>query len=114
MTKWILYHNPGCSKSREALEFLRERGLHFEIIEYMKTPLSEREVASLITELDGDLSHLVRQKEESFVAEPFDVNDPVLVARKIAAHPRLLERPLLRGDGRVTIGRPLENFRSRI
>lgn len=114
MAKWTLYHNPGCSKSREALTLLRERDVDLDVVEYLKTPLTEGDVASLITELDTDLARLVRQKEELYLAAPFDVNDAQIVARKIAETPRLLERPLLRGEGRVTIGRPVEDLLRRL
>lgn len=114
MARWTLYHNPSCSKSREALAALRERDVDLEVVEYLKTPLTERELASLIIELDTDVARLVRQKEELFLAAPFDTKDPKTVASRLAETPRLLERPLLRGEGRVTIGRPIEDLLARL
>lgn len=112
--RWTLYHNPQCSKSREALALLQARGADFTVVEYLKDPPSAEEIAALIRELDGDLAELVRQKEALFQEAPFDVRDPATVARELAARPRLLERPLLRGEGRVTVGRPLEKLAARL
>jgi arsenate reductase len=44
MSKVILYHNPSCSKSREAVAALKSEGVDLEVIEYLKSPLSEQEV----------------------------------------------------------------------
>jgi arsenate reductase len=107
---WKFYHNPQCSKSREALEFLRTQGIDFQTIEYLKTPPSPEELRVLISQLDSSLSSLVRVKESDFVAAPFDVNSTDEVVVGLTANLRLMERPVLQGHGKATIGRPLEKF----
>ena len=109
---WKFYHNPQCSKSREALSFLQAQGVEFQTIEYLKNPLTSEELRVLISQLNSPLSSLVRTKESDFVAAPFDLNSVDAVVTGLASSPRLMERPILQGQGKATIGRPLENFLS--
>ncbi len=110
MKPFKLYHNPQCSKSREALQMVRDAGVECEIIEYLKTPPTEEELKHLIHELKSPLSELVRTKEAEFQADPFDTSSEDQVAKWIAKTPRLLERPILRGPHGTVIGRPLERI----
>lgn len=110
MIQWKFYHNPKCSKSREALELLKEQGANFQIIEYLKTPLTSKELTQLIAELDAPVASLVRTKEKDFTEAAFDVNSQSVVIQQLTQKPHLMERPILQGNGRATIGRPLENF----
>lgn len=105
-----LYHNPQCSKSREALQILETEGVDFEVVEYLKTPPTRDEIKHLIRELRGPIAELVRAKEPEFLAHPFDVNDKEVVAERIAKIPRLLERPILWGPKGAIVGRPIERI----
>lgn len=106
---WKLYHNPNCSKSREALAELQKRGITFEVVEYLKTPLTLNELSDLATQI-VNFAELVRTKEELFLQEPFDVTSQETVVKKLLEHPRLLERPILQGNGKAAIGRPLQKI----
>ena len=107
----VLYHNPRCSKSRGALELLRARGVEPTIVEYLKTPPSVDEVKSLIEKLGGDPSAILRTKEDVYGMLGLDSDsDSDEVAMAIAAHPVLLERPLLVVGDRARIGRPVEEL----
>lgn len=110
MKLWTLYHNPQCSKSREALELLKNSNVDFHIIEYLKTPLSADDLTQLLSQLDTPTASLVRVKESEYVEAPFDVNSKEEVVRHLSAKPRLMERPILQGNGRAVIGRPLEKI----
>ncbi|MFM6929824.1 MAG: ArsC/Spx/MgsR family protein [Bdellovibrio sp.] len=110
MSQWKLYHNPQCSKSREALQLLEAQELDFQVVEYLKNPLSVNELKELIGQMKDPVSSLVRVKEVEFVENPFDVSSVDEVAQHLSLKPRLMERPLLQGNGRAVIGRPLENF----
>jgi arsenate reductase len=111
MNSWKLYHNPQCSKSREALQMIQAAGLECEVVEYLKTPPDRDELRRLIRELRSPLAELVRIKEVEFQDDPFDVNSAELVAERIANSPRLLERPILWGPPGAVIGRPVERIR---
>lgn len=110
MSQWKIYHNPKCSKSREALALLQARGIEPEVVEYIKVPPSEKELRELITKLGGFTPSLVRTKEELYQELGFDVNAEDVVVENLAKHPKLLERPIIVKDKMAVIGRPLENI----
>jgi len=105
----VLYHNPRCSKSRQTLALLEERGVDFRIVEYLKDPPSAQEVLKL-AELSGIQPHeLVRTKEPEYrEAGLCDESSDEDIASAIAACPKLLERPIVVHEGAATIGRPPE------
>ena len=61
-----IYHNPRCSKSRQALELLREQGLEPEIVEYLKTPPDHQTLDRLLTTLGLQPRDLMRRKEKEY------------------------------------------------
>jgi arsenate reductase len=105
----LLIHNPRCSKSRAARSLLEARGVGFELRLYLEDPLSRAELAELRRRLGRPAREWARRGEPAFSAAglgPESDDDAVLGA--IAAHPELLERPILvRGD-RAVVGRPPE------
>lgn len=105
-----IYHNPRCSKSRQALGLLEDRGLEPRIIPYLETPPDRMELMEIIGELDVPASELVRTGEPAFEGSGLSVEDldAETVASLIAEHPELLQRPVVRKDGRARIGRPPE------
>lgn len=112
MTAWTLYHNPKCSKSREALAYLQAQpDLRLTVVEYLKETLSSSNLEKLIKELTSPLESMVRTKEEDFIANPFDVTNPATVLKNLIEKPKLLERPILQGNGKAIIGRPLEKIK---
>lgn len=113
MSKVRVYHNPRCSKSRETLALLRERGIEPEVIEYLVTPPSAAEVERLIDALDQEPHALLRKKEPPYTELGLSPQSSRKdVARAIAAHPILLERPVVVVGKRAAIGRPPENVLS--
>ena len=111
MSSFTIYHNPRCSKSRQTLALLNERGIEPEIIEYLKWPLSFDDLKSLQQKLDVPAVAMIRSKEQAF--ENLGLNaapqsrDALLKA--IAVQPILLERPIVVGGNQAVIGRPPEN-----
>ena len=105
-----LYHNPRCSKSRGALELLRERGVEPEIVPYLEQPLDAAQLAALHRKLGGDVRVMIRDGEPEFTELGLD--DPTLGEQQllaaVAKHPRLLQRPILEVGNRARIGRPPE------
>lgn len=103
-----LYHNPRCSKSREGLALLESAGVALEVVEYLKNPPTEKELLKLL-ELVDDPAAIVRVKEPSY--SKFDLTDKRAIARELARHPELLERPIAVKGSVAVVGRPPENFK---
>lgn len=108
MKNLTLYHNPRCSKSREALALLEQKGAKPKIVEYLKAPLTEAELLKLMDSLDP--AAMVRTKEEKYLELKFKLDDKKTVAKALAANPELLERPILTDGKKAVIGRPTEKI----
>ena len=110
MSDTRLFHNPRCSKSRGALELLRERGIEPDLVHYLDTPPSGDELRELLRMLELSARALLRTGEDEYAA--LDLADPTLpesvLIDAMVAHPRLIERPILVHAGRAVIGRPPE------
>ena len=106
----VIYHNPRCSKSRAALAHLRDRGVEPEVVEYLKTPLDADALRDLLGVLGTSARDLVRSGEAPYrelgLADPTASDDDLIAA--IAAHPVLMQRPIVRRGGRAVVGRPPE------
>ena len=108
--KLTIWHNPRCSKSRQTLDLLRSKGVEPAIREYLKEPPSKAEVETLIDLVGGDPGELIRDGEPEFKAlkkKKADLGKADL-AKAIAAHPILLQRPIVVAGSRAAIGRPPE------
>ncbi len=100
-----IYHNPKCSKSRETLARLRQRGIEPRIIEYLDTPPTAEEIATLAGILGLPLSELVRDKEYRELGLPENADDSSLRSL-MAENPRVIQRPIVLCGGRGVIARP--------
>lgn len=107
--KIILYHNNRCSKSRGALEILREQGLEPEIRYYLTDPLSAAALQSLLKKLGIKAEELVRKSEDLYKQEYRDRKLTNAEWIKIlAANPVLIERPIVEKGDKAIIARPPE------
>lgn len=103
-----LYHNPRCSKSRQALALLEETGIELHVHRYLDVPLDAEQLAALLDRLEGNLKDLVRTNEADWKAQDIDIDDRQAVIAAIVASPKLMQRPIAdRGDHAI-IGRPPE------
>jgi arsenate reductase len=106
-----IYHNPRCSKSRAALELLREQGCEPHIVEYLKDPPGEAELAEILKLLGMEPRELMRRKEDEYIQAGLD--DPGLshqqLIKALHDHPRLIERPIVLANGKAALGRPPES-----
>jgi len=105
-----LYHNPRCSKSREALALLQARGITPEVVLYLETPPDSGTLQVLLKKLRLPARSLLRTKEQEY--DDLGLADPTLsdtqIINAIVQHPRLLERPIAVAGERAVIGRPPE------
>jgi arsenate reductase len=105
----IIWHNPKCSKSREALKLLEEKGETFEVFKYLDTPPSREEIVTLLRKLGVSARELMRTKEDLYKELGLaKVTDEVKLIDALAEHPKLIERPILIEENRAVIGRPVE------
>jgi len=107
----VIYHNPKCTKSREALEIIRNSGKEFKIREYLKDPLSEDELNGLLKKLPFSPLQLVRQNESVWKDnfKSLNLSDRELISI-MAKNPKLIERPVIENDNRAVVGRPTSNI----
>lgn len=110
MVDITIYHNPRCSKSRQALQLLREHGIEPTIVEYLKHPLSVAQIKRLLSLLKVSPRELMRKKEADYsalnLADSKHSNDSLI--RAMAEHPILIERPIVVAGQRAVLGRPPE------
>lgn len=105
-----IFHNPGCSKSRQTLGILRDREVELEVVEYLKAPPSKAQLDEILALLDREPRQLMRVKEPMY--RELGLDDPDLdrdaLIEAMIEHPILIERPLVLAGGRAAVGRPPE------
>lgn len=106
----ILYHNSKCSKSRQTLELLRERGIIPDIIEYLKSPPSAEKLKEILSLLGLMPRELMRSREDVYAE--YGLDNPSLSEAELidfmVKHPVLIERPIVLANGKAAVGRPPE------
>lgn len=105
-----IYHNPRCSKSRQTLELLTERGLQPTIVEYLKTPPTHQQLDSILRGLELAPRELMRKGEAEYQQLALD-NEALSRDQLIDAmihNPKLIERPIVIAGDQIVIGRPPE------
>ena len=103
-----VYHNPRCSKSRCALDWLQENNFDFEVVDYMKNRLNESELKSILNALNMKPMDLIRKNESEFKEhiQGKKMNDDEII--QVMVHfPKLIERPIVVWDGHAVVARPL-------
>lgn len=107
-----IYHNPRCSKSREGLQLLESLNIPFATIKYLNEPLSSDEIKELVKKLGIAPIELVRQKETIWKDnyKGRELTDDEIIAA-LAAHPTLIERPVVVNGDKAVIARPAEKVK---
>jgi len=100
-----LYHNPRCSKSRQAVKLLSDKGVSFQEHRYLEEGIMEEDLPIL-----ASLVGIVRKQEKAFKELDFAVNSPNDIIKALRSRPKLLERPVLIKDDKAIIGRPPEDI----
>lgn len=109
-----LYHNPRCSKSREALELLREQGHEPEIVLYLDTPPDTKSLKALLVKLGIGARDLLRKGEDAY--KELQLADEKLseamLIKAMVENPKLIERPIAINGDKAVIGRPPEKVKT--
>jgi len=104
-----IWHNPRCSKSRQTLELLRDRGIEPKVVDYLKNPPSRGELKHVLELLDIPAHDLMRRGES--VYKELDLSkrsDEAKLVEAMIHNPILIERPVVITDDKAVIGRPPE------
>ena len=109
MKKVTLYYNPRCSKCREALCVLEEKGIEPEIIEYLKTPPTEKQLTDILKKLGLKAEDLLRKKEPLFIEKYKNKKlSNAEWVKVMCKNPVFIERPIAIEGNKAVIGRPAE------
>ena len=104
-----IWHNPKCSKSREALALLSEKNEEMEVVKYLEASPSREEIESLLGKLGVGARALMRTKEDIYKELGLaKIEDEAKLIDALAQYPKLIERPILIRGNQAIIGRPVE------
>lgn len=107
-----LYHNPRCSKSRQALTLLQDQGIAPNVRLYLEKPPTAAELKSLLAKLGIGARELLRKGEDAY--KELNLKDESLseaaLIKAMVNNPKLIERPIAIKDKQAMIGRPPENL----
>ena len=106
-----IYHNPRCSKSRQTLALLEEKGVEPQVIHYLETPPSAKELKDILEALDLGPRDLMRKKEAPY--KDLGLGDEgktdAALIKAMVETPILIERPIVVNGKRAALGRPPES-----
>jgi len=110
MSDTFIYHNPRCSKSRQTLELLQQRGIEPTIVLYLEQPPSKKTLEELLQKLGIAARDLLRRGEDEY--KTLGLGDDSLSDEQLIAamheHPKLIERPIVVRGAQARLGRPPE------
>lgn len=105
-----IYHNPRCSKSRQTLALIEEKGITPTIIEYLKQGPDAATLKDVLAKLGKSPRDILRKGEQEFkdlgLGDASKSDDDLIAA--MVAHPILIERPIVLSGGKAALGRPPE------
>ncbi|TVQ78833.1 MAG: arsenate reductase (glutaredoxin) [Flavobacteriales bacterium] len=107
MSEYTIYHNPRCSKSREALSYLENNQLKYRVVRYLDEALTFEDLQEVLDKLDIEAIELVRTNEkiwkEQFADKELDEDEIIF---SMLEYPQLIQRPIIVLNDRAVIGRP--------
>lgn len=111
MSEYTIYHNPRCSKSRQTLSLLEQHGVQPDVVLYLETPPTAKELEAILAKLKMEARALLRKGEDAYkefnLSKP-ELSDSALIDAMTKA-PKLIERPIVIKGKRAVLGRPPEN-----
>lgn len=109
MAEIVIYHNPRCSKSRETLKLLEDRGITPRVVEYLKTPPSAAELTGILAKLGKSAKDIVRKKEAAEAGIDVAGSSEATLVAALVANPTAIERPIVVNGAKAALGRPPES-----
>ena len=111
MANVTIWHNPRCGKSRDGVKLLKEKGVEAEVVKYLDTPPTKKELKDVLKMLGISARELMRTKEAVYKELNLkEETDEDKLIEAMVANPKLIERPVVIKDGKAAIGRPIENI----
>ena len=107
-----IYHNPRCSKSRQTLAILEEKGVAHNVVEYLTTPPSQAELKRMLAKLGMKPADIIRKKEAKEAGIDVAAMSDADLIKAMVAHPIVIERPIVVANDKAVMGRPPENVLS--
>lgn len=112
MAEITIYHKPTCTKSRQGVKYLEEKGLEFDVIKYHDTPLTKNKLKSLLKKMNMNPNELLRKKEKVYKRLDFKnknyTNDQII--EFMIKEPNLIERPIIEKGNKAVVARPTERI----
>ncbi len=106
-----IWHNPKCSKSREAMEILKENRCDAEVVKYLEESPDENQIKAILKMLNITPRELMRTKEDIYKELNLkDENSDEALIAAMAKYPKLIERPIIIKGNKAIIGRPTERI----
>lgn len=108
---FTIYHNPKCAKSRAGLNYIKEKGLEYQVIEYMKNILSRKELKDLLMKLNKGPKEIIRTQEdvykEKFRNKNFTEEEWITI---LLENPKLIQRPIVVSRYKAVIAQPVDEI----
>ena len=108
-----IYHNPRCKKSRAGLQYLQEKGIDPEVVEYLKNPVDEKELKDILVKLNKKPQDIIRTQEAVYKSEfkgrEFTEDEWVKI---LTEYPKLIQRPIVVKGYKAVIGDPVDQIES--
>ncbi len=108
---FTIYHNPKCAKSRAGLNYIKEKGLEYQVIEYMKNILSRKELKDLLMKLNKGPKEIIRTQEdvykEKFRNKNFTEEEWITI---LLENPKLIQRPIVVSGYKAVLAQPAEEI----
>jgi len=110
--KVVIYHKPTCSKSRQGLKYLQEKGIDFEVVKYFEIPFTKSKLSKLLKKLNMQPEELLRKKEKVYKALDFKNNKytKAQIIDFMIEEPILIERPIIEKGNIAVVARPTEKI----
>jgi len=107
MKNLIIWHNPRCSKSREAIKILEENNKTFDMFKYLDEDITSQEIKDVLKLLNLNARDLMRTKEDIYKELDLkNVDDEDTLVDMMVQHHKLIERPIIIKENKAIIGRP--------
>jgi arsenate reductase len=106
-----VYHNPRCRKSREAVQYLEDKGLSFDIVKYLEQSFDKNILGEVLKKIEKKPSEILRKNEvlwkKEYASKDFS-EDQIL--QLLVEQPKLIERPIVTTTDKGVLARPIENL----